>query len=112
MNETVEDGDAQGRKPRLAIRRPPQLAHDHEHMNAAAAAVDARVRKAERDRRRAKIKKTIGNWFSIVVLLALLWGGYTVWKSMRENEMPVRLPEQVTQIISNVVEKANGEMSK
>jgi len=112
MSVTDQDGEVQECKPRLAIRRPPQLPRDHEHMNAAAAAVDARVRKAERDRRMAKIKKTVGNWISIAALLALLVVGYVAWQSFQKKEMPVRLPGRMTQIVSNVVEKVNKDILK
>lgn len=105
-------GSLEKSKPELALRRPAQETHDREHMNAAAAAVDARVRKTERDRRMAKIKKTVGNWISIAALLALLLVGYVAWQSFQKKEMPVRLPERVTQIISNAVEKVNEEVLK
>lgn len=111
VQREVPDLPSEG-KPKLAIRRPPQLTHDHEHMNAAAAAVDARVRMAERKRRIAKVKHFIGNWISIVVLLTFLWIGYNVWKAVRKNEMPAQLPERVTQIISNAVETVNEEIAK
>jgi len=110
LQREVVDLPFANNKPKLAVRRPAQTPKDREHLNVAAAAVDARIRMADRKRKIAQLKKSLGNLVSVLALIVLVLIGFIVWKAIQKKEVPVRLPEQVAQLFSNTIEKVSKEI--
>ena len=83
----VPDMPVERIKPKLGIRRNASADQKNASVSSAVAAVEERYNAAARKARAERLKKGISNFISIVLLLALLGGGYVVYDHWKKGDI-------------------------
>lgn len=97
----VPDMPVERTKPKLGIRRNASADQKNASVSSAVAAVEERYNAAARKARAERLKKGISNFISIVLLLALLGGGYMVydhWKKGDIADVAAKVIDSVSQV--------------
>ena len=83
----VPDMPAERTKPKLGIRRRPSTEQNNNVVSNAVASVEERYNAAARKERAERLKKGISNFISIVLLIALLAGGYVAYDHWKKGDI-------------------------